>query len=210
MTTVAERRVDPRRSGRALVALAWWCVAALGGAAGGLLPEPRAAAIASAAAVGLLQALVLRADLRYGAAWFGASAIAGGLGFGAAVVGGLAFAEIAGGELALLREGLAAWVGLAALGGLLLAAAQAPLSGRRRLAWNWCVLGLVAGGALWPAGLIEGHRFGVALVGRLTEIAPQLADTRVPISQTVAYAAAWLLYSIPFGIVVATTSGERR
>jgi hypothetical protein len=210
MSAMAERRIEPHRRRRTLTALAWWAAAAAGGVAGGLLPHPLAAAVVSAAAVGMLQALTFRSDLRYGAAWFGATAIAGALGIGAAVVGGFAFAEVAGGERSLVREGLAAWIGLAGLGGLLLAAAQAPLSGRRGLALDWCVLGLLAGGMLWPAGLALGYRFGPDLAARLTEVLPQVAGTRVPIVQTVSFAAAWLLHSLPFGIVVAATSGERR
>lgn len=210
MSTMAERRVGPHRRSRILTALAWWAAAAAGGAAGGVLPHPLAAAMVSAAAVGMLQALTFRSNLRYGAAWFGTTAIAGALGFGATVVGGLAFAEVAGGELPLLREGLAAWVGLAGLGGLLLAAAQAPLSGRRSLALGWCVLGLLAGGTLWPAGLALGHRFGPELAVRLTEVLPQVAGTKVPITQAAAFAAAWLLQSLPFGIMVAATAGDRR
>ena len=210
MSALAERWAGPRARSGSLTGFYWWAAAAIGGAMGGLLPHPLAAAAASAAAVGMLQALTLRSDLRYGAAWFGATVIAGALGFCAAVVGGLAFAEVAGGELPLLREGLAAWIGLAGLGGLLLAAAQAPLTGRRDLAWGWCFLGLLAGGVLWPIGLALGHRLGPELVLRLTELLPQAAHTRAPIAQAVGFAAAWLLHSLPFGIVIAATSGERR
>ena len=130
--------------------LCWWGGAAIGGALSGLLLRPHAAIPASACTVALFQALTFRADPRFGTAWFGATTVAGALGFGATVVGGTAFAEVAGHELPLSGQAAAAWIVLSALGGLLLAAAQAPLTGPRKLAWAWRILGLFAGGVLWP------------------------------------------------------------
>ncbi len=177
---------------------------------GGLLAQPLAAAALSAVLVALLQALALRPDLRYGVAWFGATSVAGTLGFGAAIVGAGAFAQVPENDPALLREGLAACIGLGAIGGLLLAAAQAPLTGRTRLARNWCLLGLLGGGALWPAGLAFGYRFGPELALRLAEISPEVYATPDATRQAVGYAAAWLLYSLPFGILVAANSTRAR
>jgi hypothetical protein len=183
---------------------------AVGGMMGGLLPQPLAAAALSATLVGLLQALTLRPDLRYGAAWFGATSIAGTLGFAAAIVGARAFTQAIEDDPYLWREGLAAWIGLGAMGGLLLAAAQAPLTGRRRLASSWCLLGLLGGGALWPAGLAIGYRFGPDLALWLAEINPTIHATPEAVRQAAGYAIAWLLHSLPFGILIAATSAHRR
>lgn len=182
--------------------LCWWGGAAIGGALGGLLLQPHAAIPASACTVALFQALTFRADPRFGTAWFGATTVAGALGFGATVVGGTAFAEVAGHELSLSGQAAAAWIVLSALGGLLLAAAQAPLTGPRKLAWAWRILGLFAGGVLWPAGLVLGHWLGPELARGLVEIYPQSAALKTSVVQATAFAAAWLLYSLPFGVIV--------
>jgi hypothetical protein len=188
----------------------WWGGAFIGGAIGGLVLQPHSAVVSSAIAVALLQALAFRSDFRYGAAWFGATAVAGAIGFGAAVVGGLAFAEAAIHNSPVLGQASAAWLVLSALGGLLLAAAQAPLTGRRDLAWGWCILGLFAGGVLWPAGLVLGHWLGPELSAQLALVYPQSPALKASIVQATAFAAAWLLHSLPFGVIVTSASGERR
>ena len=210
MSALAERLTTSRRQRRLAAPLAWWAAGAIGGMVGGLASHPLAGAAISAALVGLLQALALRPDLRYGVAWLGSTTLAGALGFGAAVVGAGAFAQVIEGDPALRSEGLAAWIGLGALGGLLLAAAQAPLTGRAGLAWSWCPLGLLAGGALWPAGLAIGQRFGPELALWLIEINPDLHLTPDAARQAVGYAAAWLLHSVPFGMLVAANSTRER
>ncbi|HEX6101531.1 MAG TPA: hypothetical protein VF031_00655 [Alphaproteobacteria bacterium] len=209
MSAMAEQWSEPRR--RASLSLSWWSAAAAGGLAGGLLPQPLLASALAAALVGLLQALAFRPDLRYGAAWSGATALAGAVGFGAMVVGARAFADVAGGEPGLVREGLLAWLGLGALGGLLLAAAQAPLTGRPGLASAWCILGIVGGGILWPAGYAIGRRYGPELGASIAELAPQLSFlTAEPVGQAAAFALAWLLHALPFGLLVASRSGGER
>jgi hypothetical protein len=208
VSALAEKWVEPRVGGRTAIALTWWLAALIGGAIGGAVPHPLQGAAASAAAVGLLQTLSFRPDLRYGAGWFCASALAGSLGFGAAVIGGLAFADLTGGEPAALREGLAAWAALSAIGGLLLAAAQAPLTGRRGLGIVWCLLGLCAGAVLWPAGLTLGHRLGVEASREAASLLPQLADHEGSLRQAVEFAMAWFLHSLPFGLMVA--ANDRR
>lgn len=189
--------------------LCWWGGAAVGGALGGLLLQPHAAIAASACAVALCQALTFRSDPRFGAAWFGATAVSGALGFGAAVIGGIAFAEVAGHELQFASQAALAWVVLSALGGLLLAAAQAPLTGRRNLATAWCILGIFAGGVLWPAGLVLGHWVGPELARKLGEIYPQTPALKTSVVQATAFAAAWLLYSLPFGLIVTSALRSR-
>ena len=211
MSAMADRWVEPRSRSSLSLSLIWWSSGAAGGFIGGLTPHPLMAAALSAALVGLMQALAFRPDLRYGAAWFGATAAAGALGFGAMLVGALAFSEIAGGEARLLREGLLAWVGLGALGGFLLAAAQAPLTGRRGLAVAWCVLGVIGGAILWPAGFAIGRRFGPELAAAVAEVAPQLSFlTADPVAQAASFAMAWLLYALPFGLLVGSRSGGGR
>jgi hypothetical protein len=208
MSALADRWAEPRGRSRILTALTWWIAGLIGGAAGGVLPNPLQAAAVSAVAVGLLQTLSFRPDLRYGAAWFGASAVAGSLGFGAAVIGSLAFAGLSGGEPAALREALGAWMALAGIGGLLLAAAQAPLTGRRGLAILWCLLGMGAGAVLWPTGLTLGHRFGADLAREAAAMLPMLEQSTLTVQQAAGFAAAWVLYSLPFGILVA--ANDRR
>ncbi|MDF2763948.1 MAG: hypothetical protein K0S81_942 [Rhodospirillales bacterium] len=209
MSAMAEQWSEPRS--RAGLSFSWWSAAAAGGLAGGLLPDPLLAAAVASALVGLLQALAFRPDLRYGAAWSGATTLAGAVGFGAMVIGATAFAEVAGAEPALVREGLLAWLGLGALGGLLLAAAQAPLTGRPGLAAAWCILGIVGGGILWPAGYAIGRRYGPELAASIAEAAPQLSFLAAePVGQAAAFALAWLLHSFPFGLLVASRSGGER
>ena len=169
----------------------WWGGAAIAGALSGLLLHPRPAVAASACAVALFQALTFRSDRRYGVAWFGATAVAGAVGFGAAVVGSIAFAEVANRNLPLSGQAAAVWIGLSALGGLLLAAAQAPLTGRRNLAWAWCITGLFAGAVLWPAGLVLGQWVGPELARRLAEIYPQTPALNGSVVQATAFASAW-------------------
>ena len=210
MSALAERWAEQRERSRIGTAFAWWLAALAGGAAGGLLTHALGAAAASAILVGLLQALSFRADLRYGSAWFFASSIAGALGFSAMVVGASAFAEVAGREPAALREGLIAWISLAGLGGLLLGAAQAPLSGRRGLGTAWAMLALSSGALLWPLGFAAGHRFGPEAAERLSAALPALADANLPLTQSAAFACAWLLFSLPFGLLVAANSAGRR
>lgn len=210
MSAIVEPWAETRGRGWIVAPLVWWAASAAGGLAGGLLSHPLLGAAFSACVVALLHALALRGDLRYGSAWFVASALAGTLGFAAAVVGAGAFSEAAGGDPALLREGLAAWIGLGAAGGLLLAAAQAPLTGRRTLALVWCALGLSGGGLLWPAGLALGYRFGAEGAMRLAEIFPQMTLTPRSAEQALGYMLAWLLHSLPFGLLVATNSARER
>jgi hypothetical protein len=209
MSAMAEGWSEPRSRSRWVLFLIWWAAAAAGGLAGGLLPNPFAGAAVSAALVGLLQALAFRPDLRYGAAWFGSTAIAGAIGFAAMLVGALAFSEISGGEPGLLRQGLAAWIGLSALGGLLLAGAQAPLAGRRNLTIGWCALGLFAGAVLWPAGFATGHRFGPELALLLFPLERPAGEPSHSVAQAAAFALAWFFHSVPFGILVASSSAER-
>jgi hypothetical protein len=211
MSAMADRWIEPQRHRSLGLSLTWWSAGAIGGLAGGLFPNPLVAAALSAALVGLLQALAFRPDLRYGAAWFGATAAAGAFGFAAMLVGALAFAEVAGGEAPLLREGLLAWMGLGAIGGLLLAAAQAPLTGRRGLAITWCILGVAGGGILWPAGFAIGRRFGPELGASIAELIPHLSLlTGEPAGQAASFATAWLLHALPFGLLVAARSGGGR
>jgi hypothetical protein len=203
---------EPRGRRRMALWLVWWLGGALGGLIGGLLPHPLVAAAVAAALVGLFQALAFRPDLRYGAAWFGATAAAGAVGFGAMVLGALAFAGAAGGDPAIAREGLLTWIALGAAGGLLLAAAQAPLTGRPGLAASWCLLGLIGGGVLWTAGLAIGRRFGPELASALAAAVPQLSGQAAgeSLAQAAGFALAWLLHGLPFGLIVAGASGDDR
>ena len=209
MSAMAEGWSEPRSRSRLVLFLIWWAAAAVGGLAGGVLPNPFAGAALSAALVGLLQALAFRPDLRYGAAWFGSTAIAGAIGFSAMLVGALAFAGVAGGEPALLRQGLAAWIALSASGGLLLACAQAPLAGRRSLTIGWCALGLFAGAVLWPAGFATGHRFGPELASLILEPEQPGDGSSSSLAQAAAFALAWFFHAVPFGILVASSGAER-
>lgn len=55
---------------------------------------------------------------------------------------------------------------------------------------------------LWPAGLTLAHRFGADLAPDLAAALPHLA-ARLPVHQAAGFAAAWFLYSLPFGVLVA-------
>jgi hypothetical protein len=199
-----------RQRSRFLLVLAWWSAAAVGGAIGGFVQDPRLAAAASAFAVALLQAAVLGADFRYSAAWFGCSALGGAAGMFLAVIGGLAAIEVSGEGAEVIREGLIAWIALSAIGGLLLASAQAPLTGRRSLALWWLALGVVGGAVLWPLGLALGDHFGPRIGAGLVglQLWPSSPQNDGLIAQACSLAAAWALHAVPFGLVVA--GAERR
>jgi hypothetical protein len=210
MSALADRWTNQRSRSSLGLSFVWGLAGAAGGFAGGLVPHPLLGAVLSAALVGLVQALTFRPDLRYGAAWFGASAAAGAIGFAAFVVGALALAGVAGEESPLFRQGLLAWIALGAAGGLLLGAAQAPLTGRRGLALTWCGLGLLGGAVLWPAGFAIGRRFWPELADGIADFAPQLTFLAAePAGRAASFAMAWLLYVMPFGMLVASRSGGR-
>jgi hypothetical protein len=212
MSATTRPWTEPRGRSRAALWLVWWLGGALGGMLGGLIPHPIVGAAMASALVGFFQAIAFRPDLRYGAAWFGATAVAGAVGFGAMVLGALAFASVAGGDPAIAREGLLTWIALGAGGGLLLAAAQAPLTGRPGLAASWCLIGLLGGGVLWPAGLAIGRRFGPELASALAGVVPPLSGAAALdlVAQAAGFALAWLLHALPFGLIVAGAAGEDR
>lgn len=210
MSAMADRWTRHRSRSSLALAAVWGLAGAVGGFAGGLVPHPLLGAVLSAALVGLFQALTFRPDLRYGAAWFGATAAFGAVGFAAFAVGALALAEVAGADTPLFRQGLLAWIALGAMGGLILAAAQAPLTGRHSLALTWCALGLLGGSVLWPAGFAIGRRFWPELADGVAGLAPQITFLATePAGQAASFALAWLLYVLPFGMLVASRSRDR-
>ena len=210
VTWTADPSRGLRRRSATLVALAWCAAAAAGGAIGSLAGDARLCAAASAVAVALLQAALLGSNLRYGSAWFLASGLAGAAGMFLSVIGGVALLEAAALDANALGEGIAAWLVLGAVGGALLAATQAPLTGRRSLALTWLGLGAAGGAVLWPLGLWLGYRYGPALGQRMAELGLGLSEGR-PVetaSRLLGFTAAWLLHAIPFSLLFA--GAERR
>jgi hypothetical protein len=215
MTATWEPWIATSGRDRVLLAVAWWSGAAvgglLGGSIGGVAGDPRIGAIASAVVVALLQASLLGPAVRSGVPWFCISALAGTLGMLLAVVGGLALQEAAQAAPEQIPQGLAAWAALSGAGGLILAAAQAPLVGGRGVAAGWTVLGAVAGAFLWPIGLAVGRRFGPDLAEAAASVGliPEGEESAVPIVAASCLAAAWLLHAIPFGLLYASPAVRR-